>query len=148
MNKYIVSRFRPRENLDLNLRFQIPTPLEFSLYVLDEASKVGVENLNPHWQSQWGCCPFCTLDFDIIGHLETFQTDMDFIIKAMNWEAILSVGRHENQALSKDQESERKMRQFFSSLPKNVTWALYKVYQLDFQLFGYGGPEQWYAMGY
>ena len=65
---------------------QIPTPLEFSLYVLTEAEKVGGENLNPHWQSQWGCCPFCTLDFDIIGHLETFKADMDFIIKAMHWE--------------------------------------------------------------
>ena len=65
------------ENLEVfsakNLKMQIPTPLEFSLYVPTEAEKVGVENLNPHWQSQWGCCPFCTLDFDIIGHLETFK---------------------------------------------------------------------------
>lgn len=64
---------------------QIPTPLEFSLYVIDEAAKVGVENLNPHWQSQWGCCPFCTLEFDVIGHLETFKLDMEFIVNAMKW---------------------------------------------------------------
>ena len=90
VNKHIVSNFRVPDNLDVfnakNLKMQIPTPLEFSLYVLTEAEKVGVENLNPHWQSQWGCCPFCTLDFDIIGHLETFKIDMDFIIKAMHWE--------------------------------------------------------------
>ena len=90
MNKHIVSNYRLPDNLEIfsakNLKMQIPTPLEFSLYVLTEAEKVGVENLNPHWQSQWGCCPFCTLDFDIIGHLETFKADMDFIIRAMHWE--------------------------------------------------------------
>ncbi len=144
-----------------------PTPLEFSLYVLDEAAKDGIENLNPHWQSQWGCCPFCTLDFDIVGHLETFAEDMDFIVEAMKWHVSLSTrgcnriffsgvvifqgvlqDRHENRALSTDNASERKMRQFFSQLPKNVTWQLFKLYELDFLMFGYGGPEQWYAMGY
>ena len=90
VNKQIIERYRPKENLETlnakNPRSKIPTPLEFSLHVIDEAAKIGVENLNPHWQSQWGCCPFCTLDFDIIGHLETFGQDMKVIIKAMNWQ--------------------------------------------------------------
>ena len=90
MNKKIIELYRHKENLETlnskNPRSKIPTPLEFSLYVIDEAAKNGVENLNPHWQSQWGCCPFCTLDFDIIGHLETFEEDMNFIIRAMNWQ--------------------------------------------------------------
>ena len=90
VNKKIIELYRHKENLETlnskNPRSKIPTPLEFSLYVIDEAAKNGVENLNPHWQSQWGCCPFCTLDFDIIGHLETFEEDMNFIIRAMNWQ--------------------------------------------------------------
>ena len=40
------------------------------------------------------------------------------------------------------------MREFFSQLPKNVTWSLFKLYEIDFKMFGFGGPEQWYAMGY
>ena len=94
VNKYIVNAFRPKDPLKMihakNLKMQIPTPLEFSLYILDEAAKVGVENLNPHWQSQWGCCPFCTLNFDIIGHLETFREDMNFIIRAMSWQVLVN----------------------------------------------------------
>ena len=66
------------------------------------------------------------------------------VVHELHLEAVLIL----NQALSKDHESEKKMRQFFSALPKNVTWALYKLYELDFEMFGYGGPEQWYAMGY
>lgn len=125
-----------------------PTPLEFSLHVLADAEKYGIENINPHWQSQWGCCPFCTLEFDIIGHLETFQTDMDFVTDAMNWHGILQEDRHENSALSSRNDGELKMREFFSQLPKNITWKLYQLYALDFAMFGYGGPEQWYSMGY
>ena len=90
MNKKIIELYRRKENLETlnskNPRSKIPTPLEFALYVIDEAAKNGVENLNPHWQAQWGCCPFCTLDFDIIGHLETFEEDMNFIVRAMNWQ--------------------------------------------------------------
>ena len=55
VNKHIVSNFRLPDNLEIfnakNLKMQIPTPLEFSLYVLTEAEKVGGENLNPHWSS-------------------------------------------------------------------------------------------------
>ena len=94
VNRQIIKRYRPKENLetlnDKNPRSKIPTPLEFSLHVIDEAAKIGVENMNPHWQSQWGCCPFCTLDFDIIGHLETFDQDMKVIIRAMNWQVSFS----------------------------------------------------------
>ena len=64
VNKHIVSNFRLPDNLEIfnakNLKMQIPTPLEFSLYVLTEAEKVGGENLNPHWSSfsvlNFGCC--------------------------------------------------------------------------------------------
>jgi hypothetical protein len=53
VNKHIVSNFRLPDNLEIfnakNMKMQIPTPLEFSLYVLTEAEKVGGENLNPHW---------------------------------------------------------------------------------------------------
>ena len=70
------------------------------------------------------------------------------LLSPISFQDVLLGDRHENQALSKDHESEKKMRQFFSALPKNVTWALYKLYELDFEMFGYGGPEQWYAMGY
>ena len=52
---------------------------------MGQLAKFNTENEDLR-QSQWGCCPFCTLDFDIIGHLETFKADMDFIIKAMHWE--------------------------------------------------------------
>ena len=76
MNKHIVSNFRLPDNLEIfnakNLKMQIPTPLEFSLYVLTEAEKVGGENLNPHWS-------FSVLNFEL-SNLQLRDPKNDFIL--------------------------------------------------------------------
>jgi hypothetical protein len=42
-------------------------------YLFDEIPNMGdVKNVNRHFASQSSQCPFCSLDFDVVGKKETF----------------------------------------------------------------------------
>ena len=61
-----------------------PTPLEFAHFILDESKRIGIEYLDIHFRPQWFSCPFCSLDFDMIGSMENFTQDFDFFIDEFN----------------------------------------------------------------
>ena len=57
-----------------------PTPLEFASFIIDESQRIGIEYVDIHFRPQWFSCPFCSLDFDIIGTHDDFESDFDFFI--------------------------------------------------------------------
>ena len=58
-----------------------PTPLEFATFIVDESKRIGIEYLDIHFRPQWFSCPFCALEFDMIGSSEDFESDFDFFVK-------------------------------------------------------------------
>ena len=61
-----------------------PTPKEFIQYILDSSKNKGPHKLDNHIKPIWTSCPFCSMEFDIIGHLEEFDVDSAFISDKMN----------------------------------------------------------------
>ena len=61
-----------------------PNPEEFIQYILNLADSVGIQNLNKHIRPMWTMCPFCSIQFDVIGHLEEMDEDVTFILSTMN----------------------------------------------------------------
>ena len=61
-----------------------PTPEDWIQYILNLADSVGIENLNKHLRPMWTMCPFCSIPFDFIGHLEDMDEDVTFILNTMN----------------------------------------------------------------
>ena len=57
--------------------------MEFSQYLLDEAAFAGPEMLNGHFRPQWALCPFCLIDFNILGKIEDFEEDSAYIMDAL-----------------------------------------------------------------
>merc|ERR1711962_396806 len=55
-----------------------PTPLEFVQYTIDSSKTLGAYHLDNHIKPIWTSCPFCSVQFDVIGHLETFDEDSSF----------------------------------------------------------------------
>ena len=41
-----------------------------------------VKNVNRHFASQTTQCPFCSVDFDVVGKKETFGEDMKAVLEA------------------------------------------------------------------
>ena len=124
-----------------------PTPKEFTQYIIDTSLKIGSENLNSHIRPFWASCPFCALDFDIIGHLEDYEEDEKFIVENLSLE--IPLGLHKNSALGQKSDSvlgqkivhERRIN-FFEQIPTELTQKLIKIYELDFDMFGYQKPLQ------
>ena len=44
----------------------------------------GPEELDNHIKPIWTSCPFCSVEFDVVGHLEEFDKDSAFIHVAMD----------------------------------------------------------------
>ena len=51
---------------------------------MDESKRIGIEYLDIHFRPQWFSCPFCSMNFDMIGSAEEFESDFDFFIDEYN----------------------------------------------------------------
>jgi Sulfotransferase family len=60
------------EQLQLSRR---PTFGEFAAYLVRER----VENYDNHWLPYWLHCHACSLEYDVIAKMETFEDDMNFV---------------------------------------------------------------------
>ena len=114
-----------------------PTPTEFAQYIVDTSQKIGSENMDNHIRPLWSSCPFCAIDFDIIGQLEDYEEDEKFIIEKLDLD--LPLGVHKNDASGKKSKSDKR-NEFFSELSTELTQKIFNVYKLDFEMFGYVEP--------
>jgi len=115
---------------------------DFADYVLKLARvhcrSYGDCKLNNHWLPFLSRCAYCTANYTVVAKLETLDDDLFYIgemvgITFDNIEANVSGG-------VKTSISEL-AKQYFSQLDDEVAWQLYKLYQPDFQLFGYKATE-------
>ena len=77
----IIKTFRQENPYPTNVN---PTPEEFVKYILQKVELNGILSLHDHIRPLWTLCPFCSLRFDVIGHLENFTQDSTFIFENMN----------------------------------------------------------------
>lgn len=62
----------------------LPSFNECCMYVVDRARTSGAENVNVHFRPMHLACPYCKMEFDIIGKMETFDRDVGYIMKVLN----------------------------------------------------------------
>ena len=53
---------------------------------MDEAETMGLYYLDAHFKPLWVSGPFCSIDFDVLGRIETYDEDTSYIIKALKLE--------------------------------------------------------------
>ena len=125
-----------------------PTPTEFIKYLLDKVSEKGPMSLNPHFQPQYGLCPFCLAEFDFIGDLEYMKEDIAFLGKTLSISKQVSL-TNINENSHSDFIGFMSEKDFFKSVPQQLIKDLYeRVYKPDFELLGYPKPTNYIAMGY
>ena len=82
MRNEIIANYR---KIDQNFTNEIPTPTEFVQYILDSAERHGAHNLDNHIKPIWASCPFCAIDFDIIGKLESREKEVSLISERLDF---------------------------------------------------------------
>lgn len=104
---------------------------DFVKYLLS----VNPSRYNSHWNLIYHRCTPCAIDYDIIGNFETLNEDAMYILKTIyadNITVFPSYAGHRTNSSSTDT-----LREFYSQISKEDRYALYRKYEMDFQLFDY-----------
>ena len=109
----------------------------------------GIE-IDEHWKPFHAHCNFCGIDYDVIGRMEEFDIYLRYILHERNLSHLIpkdidtyhvhpSGERTVTSIGAMDKKN--KIRKYFSALSDNQITKLYKLYKLDFEIFGYDENE-------
>ena len=90
---------------------------------------------NIHWRPQYAGCPYCHVDYQIIGKAETFADDVKYIVLKKNLTSLIPLEATKKKNHATNQEA--KKTNYMAQLSKDQIERLYRYYQRDFDLFGY-----------
>ncbi len=88
-----------------------------------------------HWMPYVSRCAFCAVDYDVVGKVETFDSDVTAFFQLAN---LTAPSRFEANVSPKEAD---KAAKYFSMLSAEQKASLFKIYELDFKLFGYSAHE-------
>ena len=101
---------------------------------------------NGHWNTFSNMCMHCTIPYDVIGQLETFNEDLKYIILKLGLQNILSIEDIEKSQINKSdykKDKKKEIAKYFSQLTKAKFEELWKIYRLDFEMFGYNVTNEY-----
>ncbi|XP_018571931.1 carbohydrate sulfotransferase 11-like [Anoplophora glabripennis] len=124
LRKYRVNASRSEIQSGTNVTFQ-----EFVHYLLTE----GITT-NEHWTPIYDLCSPCLLNYTFIGHYETISEDTKTVLDMVGAPPIVF-------PVTRSGHTKEHLRWYFQQLSIFEIQALYKMYERDFKLFGYGLEE-------
>ena len=102
-------------------------------------SKTSFDFLRPYFHE----CSYCEVHYDVIGHMEEFDKDFQYIVRKKNLTRLLERVQEKGNG-TKDRRfisQWEKIATHFSVLKKSVRLRLYELYKIDFEMFGYEASE-------
>ena len=116
----------------------------FVEYVLERAKNNDCFNPNAksnchldwHWRPFYTRCGYCDIEYDFIGTMETFDQDRAYIIQEKNLKELYPV-LEEGIHLNKISHASNRTLNYFKELNWEQKERLRRLYDFDFQLFGY-----------
>ncbi|KAM4604228.1 carbohydrate sulfotransferase 12-like isoform 2-T2 [Polymixia lowei] len=112
-----------------------PTFQQFITYLLDPETEREAA-FNEHWRQVYRLCHPCQVQYDFVGRLETLETDSEQLLRILGVDDLLHfpTGARNRTAASWE-------RDWFAQIPMAMRRELYKLYEPDFELFGYPKPD-------
>ena len=153
-DKFVYPRF-PRQKLQLHgsaiLRSVRPnasksafeklddiTFREFIEYIITKGGNKSTPVMNWHWDNYVNICGMCAVNYDFIGHYETFDQDLaDFKVAAgLSPEQAKRFNARANNKSS----TSTSMLSYYSKIPIKWIEILGRLYRANFEMFGYDFP--------
>ena len=85
-----------------------------------------------HIQSFWNRCKYCYLDYEVIGKMETFTNDSNYIMSKTGMKTSI-----EQDHISSGGSTLDLAKVYFAKLPNKLIEKLHKWYKIDFEMFNY-----------
>ena len=93
--------------------------------------------INEHWMPYASRCSFCDVDYDLIGRMETWSKDLNYIIRKKGLENVLALDNANETLHSTTGNTQKMTKSYFSQLTKKQGEDLYNMYHMDFEMFNY-----------
>ena len=97
-------------------------------------------NIDQHWLPFNARCMYCDISYKVIGRLETFIDDVNYILLKQNLTHLIPLLSDHSSPSEKQAHkitSENVTRQHFSQLNPIQIQELYDMFKIDFELFDY-----------
>ena len=85
-----------------------------------------------HLKPFWNHCKYCYLDYEVIGKMETFTNDSNYIMSKTGMKPSI-----EQDHVSSGGSTSDLTKVYFAKLPIELIEKLYKWYKIDFEMFNY-----------
>ena len=138
---------------DSSLEFKFPCFIE---YVLDSANsqKLLSHIYRPqqiHWWPYTEICKVCDFQYDVIGHVENFQEDLQILLtKFHNNKFLIELYKNKTKSRCTSnciETTNETYLKYFQQLTKGTIMRLYRRYKNDFEFGGYDFPMKYIASG-
>ncbi|XP_033640994.1 carbohydrate sulfotransferase 11-like isoform X1 [Asterias rubens] len=141
--KQIIKKFRNGPSQAELKTGENATWTEFVDYLTHPTERKEVEtdiHFSDHWRQMNQICSPCSIDYDVIGNLETVNADAKYVLNMLkapsNAQYLSSAGSRPTNSSDKGT-----FDKYFSKLNKKQLTQLWELYKLDYELFGYTKPE-------
>ena len=94
--------------------------------------------INRHWRPFGFRCSYCDINYDVIGRMENWNDDFNYIIRKRKLEKYFPIQKADNfQYHASKQNTTQATMDHFSKLSKKQKDDLYKMFRTDFEMFNY-----------
>ncbi|XP_070559667.1 carbohydrate sulfotransferase 11-like isoform X2 [Ptychodera flava] len=114
---------------------------EFVRYIVDHRTQErGPQALNEHWRQYYYLCHPCVVNYDFIGHYDSLMDDADQLLKMANLDKLVSFPK----PLPGQGQTKYLVDDFYKNLSSHDAYALWRLYNVDYVMFGYTFPKHFY----
>ena len=94
--------------------------------------------INNHWRPFAFRCHYCDINYDVIGRMETWNDDLNYIIRKRGLEQVLPLQKANTSHLHASRHNTTEMtKEYSNTLSQKQKDDLYHMFRLDFEMFNY-----------
>ena len=132
--KTIMKQFRPHATMKELKTGENITWTEFVQFLTQPKRPF----FDDHWEEMFKTCLPCKIKYDYVGNLETVPEDAKYMLTDLQLDSLVKFPSKGN---SHPTNSTAEFERAFRNLPKENLKKLWKIYEKDFEIFGYPKPN-------
>ncbi|XP_033640653.1 carbohydrate sulfotransferase 11-like [Asterias rubens] len=143
--KQMVRKFKKKPSAVAIRTGENATWTEFVDYLTHPLERAEIENELTsypcdHWKEMHNICSPCTVDYDVIGKLETIHDDAKYVLKLIDAPGKVKYIASSAGTRPTNSSDDGTFQKYLSQLDKKKLTQLWDLYKLDYELFGYPKP--------
>ena len=135
----ILRTVRPNASKSVLDKLDDITFREFIEYLVTKGSDKTTPVMDWHWDNYVNICGMCAVNYDFMGHYETFDQDLADFKEAAGLSP-LQARRSDARANNKSSTASSLLNDYYSKIPTEWINILGRLYRANFEMFGYNFP--------